>query len=169
VLFGMVPVDQLMAVSKMESCLIPNPSSSIPKDQCVLGLFPTPPPRLGPHQLAKHLRTSEMRNIADVTGVGLSLQLVIRRPPHRFHHHPEDRSDFELLPAFLLDMHQRSIQRHPHAPVTHLSPTGRLPPFRQRLGSLPLRLRLCSKLFTPHLRLPPNARTRNVDPSHEDA
>ena len=165
VVVGMGPVNQLMIVSNMERCLFPNPSSTIPKDRCVLGQFPTSPPRLGPHQLAKHRQTAEMHTITDFTGVGRSLQLVTRRPPHCFHHHPADRSDVELLPAFLLAMHQRSSHHHPHAPVAHLSSTERLPPFRQRLGSLPLRLRR-SKRFTPPLRLPPTARTRNGDPSH---
>src|SRR5690606_3067064 len=50
--FGMIPVEDLMAASKMEGRLIPDPIGAVAQHDGILGLFPPTAPRQRPGLLA---------------------------------------------------------------------------------------------------------------------
>jgi len=71
-----------------------------------------------------------MCDMAGVPCMGKLNHLTTALVRRGFDDHREDRADFHFLSAFRPDVHHRTIQRHPHALVGHLSPTGRRPLLR---------------------------------------
>lgn len=167
-LFGMIPINDLFTVIKMLSGQVPraDPHCSIPDHLAVRRPRPPPSFGFGPHPLSKLFRVSQMGYIA-----------VVNRPPHihfflrcfipaGFLTHFKYTYCFDFFPAFLAQVDQKSIHRHPYALVFQAFP--RHDPLAQLHYLCPgLFLLLGLAIgFASLLHPLPATAARSVDPAH---
>src|SRR6185312_7168813 len=107
--FGMIPIDQLLALTKMERSLVPNPGCSVPQHKGILRLLPTTAVRLSPSLFSQEVGSTQMGHIAVEDGARYLHDLACRLVLDRCHGNVEEYPDLHFFPSLLADIDTGAI------------------------------------------------------------
>jgi hypothetical protein len=123
---GMVPIDQLLAVGKVQRRLIPDPGCAIAQHHRIACALPSTPACFAQQQSAKRVRATKMSHVGRLHALRQRQLFARERVWRQTGADSKDAAQLDLFPALLADVDDGAIERNSHA-FLRLTLNGRLP------------------------------------------